>query len=77
MTEERIDEVTETILRTASVAITKGILRTIVIEARKEGIDEALIAITKTEHAEFRPDTIYIDLAEAAEAITRLKEQGK
>jgi len=41
MTEERIHEAAETILRAASVVITRGILYTIADEARQEGIEEA------------------------------------
>ena len=40
MTEERINSAAGTILRAASIAITKGILRTIADEARAEGREE-------------------------------------
>ena len=47
-------------------------------EGFRAGVKASLEAITKTEHAEFRPDTIYIDLAEAAKKISKLlAEQEK
>ena len=39
MTDKRIHNAAETILRGANIAITKGILRTIAAEAREEGIE--------------------------------------
>jgi len=69
MIEGRIHDAAETILRSRSIAITKGILRTVATEARKEGIDEMADVICK-----FAPA---LRIAWVRAEAERLKEQGK